>query len=92
MTEPPPLPHRFDDLHTVVGVGSALWLLGALALLGAHVVTGRPLDAWFTTCVIGVLLGGVGIGIFSWQRAAVRRGSRTAQDGVVEDVDDRRMT
>jgi hypothetical protein len=80
--EPPPLPRRFDDLHTVVGIGSALWLLGALALLGAHLTTGRPLDVWFSTCVVGALLGGVGIGIFSWQRAAARRGSRTAQDGV----------
>jgi hypothetical protein len=31
--------------------------------------------------VAGVLLGGVGHGIISWQRAAARRGSRTAQRG-----------
>ena len=80
--EPPPLPHRFSDMYTVVGVGTALWLLGALALLVAHLVTGRPLDVWFTTCLTGVVLGGVGIGIFSWQRAAARRGSRTAQEGL----------
>jgi hypothetical protein len=82
VTEPPSLPHRFGDLRTVVGVGSALWLLGALALLVANLTTGRPLDVWFTTCVTGVLLGGVGIAIHSWQRAAARRGSRTAQEGV----------
>ena len=79
---PPPLPARFTDIHTIVGVGSALWLVGALTLLAAHLVAGRPLDVWFSTCVCGVLLGGVGIGIHSWQRAAARRGSRTAQDGV----------
>lgn len=79
---PPPLPPRFTDVHTVVGIGSVLWLLGAMALLVAHLVTGRPLDVWFTTSVCGVLLGGVGIGIHSWQRAAARRGSRTAQDGL----------
>ena len=84
--EPPPLPHRFSDLSTVVGIGSALWLLGALALLTAHLVAGRPLDVGFVTCVVGVLLGGVGIGIYSWQRAAARRGSRTAQDGLDDEV------
>ena len=82
MLEPPPLPHRFSDMYTVVGTGSALWLLGALALLVALLVAARPLVIWFTTCVAGVVLGGVGIGIFSWQRAAARRGSRTAQEGV----------
>jgi Protein of unknown function (DUF2530) len=79
---PPPLPRRFTDVHTVVGAGIAAWLVGAVALLVAHLVAGRPLDVWFATCVVGALLGGVGIGIFSWQRAAARRGSRTAQEGV----------
>jgi len=79
---PPPLPARFTDVHTVVGIGSMLWLVGAVALLVAHVVAGRPLDIWFTTCVCGLVLGGIGIGIHSWQRAAARRGSRTAQEGV----------
>ena len=69
-------------MHTVVGVGSILWLVGGVALLGARVVAGRPLDIWFTTCVCGLVLGGIGIGIHSWQRAAARRGSRTAQEGV----------
>ena len=59
-----------------------LWLIGAVALLVAHVVADRPLDIWFTTCVCGLVLGGIGIGIHSWQRAAARRGSRTAQEGV----------
>jgi protein-S-isoprenylcysteine O-methyltransferase Ste14 len=80
--EPPPLPPRFSDMPTVVGVGSALWLIGALGLLVAHLATGRPLDVWFATCVTGVLLGGVGIAIYSWQRTAARRGSRTAQEGL----------
>ncbi|MBL8924717.1 MAG: DUF2530 domain-containing protein [Pseudonocardia sp.] len=79
---PPPLPARFTDVHTVVGIGSMLWLVGAGALLVAHAVAGRPLDIWFTTCVCGLVLGGIGIGIHSWQRAAARRGSRTAQEGV----------
>ena len=69
-------------MHTVVGVGSTLWVVGGVALLVARVVAGRPLDIWFTTCVCGLVLGGIGIGIHSWQRAAARRGSRTAQEGV----------
>jgi hypothetical protein len=66
----------------VVAVGSALWLLGALGLLVAWLVVGRPLDIWFITCVTGAALGGFGYAIFRWQRSAARRGSRTAQPGV----------
>jgi hypothetical protein len=82
MPAPPLLPHRFSDMYTVVGAGTALWLAGAAALLVAHLVGGRPLDVWFDTCLVGALLGGVGVGIFSWQSAAARRGSRTAQQGL----------
>ena len=82
MPAPPPLPHRFGDMYTVVGAGTALWLVGAAVLFVAHLVGGRPLDVWFATCLVGALLGGVGVGIFSWQRAAARRGSRTAQQGL----------
>jgi protein-S-isoprenylcysteine O-methyltransferase Ste14 len=84
--EPPALPHRFSDMPTVVAVGTGLWLLGAVALLAAHLVSDRPFDVWFTTCVTGVLLGGVGIGIYSWQRAASRRGSRMAQEGLDDEA------
>jgi len=84
--EPPPLPHRLSDMPTVVGVGSTVWLLAAVGLLVARLVSGRPLDVWFATCVTGVLLGGVGIAIYSWQRAAARRGSRTAQEGLGSDT------
>jgi hypothetical protein len=79
--DPPALPRRLSEIHTVVVVGTALWLLAALALGLAWLLAGRPLGLWFSTCVAGVLLGGVGQGIISWQRAAARRGSRTAQRG-----------
>jgi hypothetical protein len=79
--DPPALPRRLSEIHTVVVVGTALWLLAALALGLAWLLAGRPLGLWFSTCVAGVLLGGVGYGIISWQRAAARRGSRTAQRG-----------
>lgn len=69
-------------MATVVGTISALWLLGALVLLVTWLVAARPLDIWFTTCVTGAVLGAIGYGVFRWQRAAARRGSRTAQQGV----------
>ena len=69
-------------MRTVVAVGSLLWLAGAVALLVAALVGGRPLGIWFTTCLAGVVVGGIGWGIYSWQRAAARRGSRTAQRGL----------
>jgi hypothetical protein len=82
MVDPPELPGRLSRMSTVVGVGTALWAVAALVLLAAHLAGARPLDVWFSTCVTGALLGGVGWGIFTWQRAAARRGSRGAQTGL----------
>ncbi len=82
MLDPPPLPRKLDDASVFAAVGTLGWLAGALALLTAHLVVGRPLDIWFSTCLAGVVVGGFGYGIFRWQRAAARRGSRTAQQGV----------
>jgi hypothetical protein len=79
---PPPLPARFTSAADVIGIGSALWLLAAVALLVAWLAGARELDIVFLTCVVGAALGGVGFGIFRWQRAAARRGSRTAQVGL----------
>ena len=82
MVDPPPLPHRTSDVTLVTAIGTLAWLLAAVGLLVAHLVAGRPLDIWFTTCVAGAVLGGIGFGIFRWQRAAARRGSRLAQRGL----------
>ena len=81
MVDPPPLPAGLNRAVTVIVIGSVAWAVLAVALLVAWLVTGRPLDIWFGTAVAGVLLGGFGFGVFSWQRAAARRGSRTAQHG-----------
>lgn len=78
MVDPPPLPRRLSDMATVVGVGSALWAVGAVALL----VTGQVPGLAFVTCLAGAGLGALGWGIFRWQRAAARRGSRGAQQGL----------
>jgi hypothetical protein len=69
-------------MSVVVAVGTGLWLLGAVALVVAWLLGLRPLDIWFTTCVAGAVLGAIGYGVFSWQRGAARRGSRTAQHGL----------
>ncbi|MHC8502967.1 DUF2530 domain-containing protein [Pseudonocardia artemisiae] len=69
-------------MSMVVAVGTLGWLAGASVLLLAYLIAGRPLDIWFTTCVAGAVLGGIGYGIFRWQRAAARRGARGAQQGL----------
>ncbi|MEK6437810.1 DUF2530 domain-containing protein [Pseudonocardia sp. T1-2H] len=82
MIDPPPISRRLDDIRVVVGAGTALWVVGVVVLLAAHLAVGRPLGVDFATCVAGALLGTLGWGVFSWQRAAARRGSRTAQRGL----------
>jgi hypothetical protein len=80
--DPPALPARLSRMSTVVGVGTAAWGAAAAGLLVAYLLGVRPLDIWFATCVAGTVLGGIGWGIFSWQRAAARRGRRGAQTGL----------
>ena len=81
MVDPPPLPARLSRPGVVAAVGSIAWALVTLALLVAWLVGARPLDLWFTTALAGTVLGGFGYGVFAWQRAAARRGSRSAQQG-----------
>lgn len=76
MRDLPPLPPALTRMRTVVGIGTLLWLAAALVV----VLTGPPQA--LSTCLVGAGLGGVGYAIFAWQRAAARRGSRTAQRGV----------
>ena len=76
MRDVPPLPPAFTRMRTVIGIGTLLWLAAAVIVA----VTG-PQQA-LVTCLVGAGLGGVGWAIFAWQRAAARRGSRTAQRGL----------
>lgn len=69
-------------MATVLGIGSSLWAVGAVVLLVAWPAAGRPLGVAFATCVAGAVLGGIGWGVFRWQRAASRRGARGAQRGL----------
>jgi hypothetical protein len=81
VVDPPPLPARLSRPGVIAAIGSIVWALVALGLLVAWLVGARPLDLWFTTAVAGTVLGGFGYGVFTWQRAAARRGSRSAQQG-----------
>lgn len=82
MLDLPPLPPSFTRMGTVLGIGTLLWLVAAVVVLVAS-LAGAPLPPLvLTTCVVGAVLGGLGWAVFSWQRAAARRGSRTAQEGV----------
>jgi hypothetical protein len=77
LPSPPALPHRLADPVPAILGGTALWLvaLGALLLLGADRI-------WVWTSVSGSALGIIGYGVFTWQRSAARRGSRSAQRGL----------
>ena len=69
-------------VSTIAAVGTVLWLLAAAALLVAQAAGADPPALAITTCFAGAGLGGAGWSLFAWQRAAARRGSRTAQPGV----------
>ncbi len=77
---PPPLPPvRGAGLAHVLIPGTALWFAVFVVLL-IVTPTLRAHDAmlWLWTALAGWLLGFVGMGIYLWQRAAARRGSRGA--------------
>jgi len=79
---PPPLPPWLADPTPTVLVGTGVWLVATVTLLGAHLVADRPLDDWFWGSVSGLALGVLGYSLFRWQRSAVRRGSRSPQQGL----------
>lgn len=69
----PELPKRLTDLTPVVTVGTSLWVIATVVLF--FVTDG----IWVQTSFSGVVLGFIGLAIIAWQRAAARRGSRSAQ-------------
>ncbi|MGH8918050.1 MAG: DUF2530 domain-containing protein, partial [Actinomycetes bacterium] len=71
------LPRRLADPRPVVGVGTLVWFIAALVLL----IAGAP-AVWTGACVIGGLLGLLGFVMIHAQRSAVRRGVRSAQQGL----------
>lgn len=82
MTDPPTLPSRWTATPPVIAGGTALWALGAVVALVVSLTSGLPLGELFWTCVAGIGVGLFGVTVFTWQRAAARRGSCSAQTGV----------
>jgi hypothetical protein len=74
---PPPLPEILLRPWPVIYVISAGWLVAAVL---AFTVPG--LHDWRPVTVAGLVVGVLGTSIFLWQRSAVRRGSRGAQQGL----------
>ena len=82
MPEPeiPQLPRRLTDPRPVLVVGTLLWAIAAV------VVWNGP-QSWMTarpTCLMGILLGGVGYVLFSIQRRSARLGKKGAQQGIID--------
>ncbi|WP_448852020.1 DUF2530 domain-containing protein [Corynebacterium sp. 335C] len=77
--EAPELPRWAEDPRPALAAGIAAFALGAPAAFAAA----GPQAGW--TCVTGAVVGTAGWGVYAWQRAAVRRGSRTAQVGIRAD-------
>ena len=73
----PALPEILLRPWPVIYVIAAGWLVAALL---AFTVPG--LHDWRPVTVAGLGVGVVGASIFLWQRSAVRRGSRGAQQGL----------
>lgn len=81
MRHVPALPRALADPTPVVVAGTLAWLVAAVAF-GLSGLAGSGVDIRFWTCVVGTVLGGLGYGIFRWQRAASRRGSRGSWQGL----------
>ncbi|WP_312864920.1 DUF2530 domain-containing protein [Saccharothrix tamanrassetensis] len=77
---PPALPARLADPVPAIAAGTGLWIVAFLVVL----IFFRAETTLLWTCLTGGGLGVIGYGIFRWQRSAARRGSRTAQQGLVE--------
>ncbi|MBP2475012.1 hypothetical protein JOF53_003884 [Crossiella equi] len=75
---PPPLPRRLTDPVPSVVVGTAAFAVVFVVLL----VSWGTTSVWTWTCLVGVVLGFMGLSVIAWQRSAARRGSRTAQTGL----------
>jgi hypothetical protein len=76
-SEPPSLPPALLKPWPVILVIATGWVIG---LVLAFTVPG--LHDWRPVTIAGLGVGALGTSIFLWQRHAVRRGSRGAQDGL----------
>lgn len=78
----PDLPRSLADPRPVMAVGTLAFAV-ALVVLAVLGLTGRAgLGTALSTCAVGMALGAIGYGIFSWQRRTVRGGSGRGQQGI----------
>nr|WP_312871660.1 DUF2530 domain-containing protein [Amycolatopsis acididurans] len=78
----PELPPRLTALFPIVIVGTVAWAVGLAVFAIIDLGSGRSPSVWLWTCVAGIVISFIGMGIMTWQRAAARRGSRSAQTGI----------
>jgi hypothetical protein len=75
---PAPLPRSLADPRPLVALGTVAWFATAVVLL----VVDRSTE-WVWTCLVGGLLGLIGLTMIYLQRTAAQRGSRGAQQGLL---------
>lgn len=75
--QPPPLPIGLLSVWPVIAVGALAWLIAAVIAFCLP-----ALASWRPVTIAGLGVGLLGTGIFTWQRAAARRGARGAQEGL----------
>ena len=78
----PELPLRLTALFPIVVVGTLAWAAGLVVFAVRDLGAGHAPSVWLWTCVAGIVISFIGMGIMTWQRAAARRGSRAAQTGI----------
>lgn len=82
---PPPLPPIQGGIGSIVVPGTALWFLAfAILLFFTDRLREHNAMVWLWTCLAGGVLGVVGMGIYSWQRSAARKGRRGAQTSALD--------
>lgn len=74
----PELPARLRAPEPVIVVGMIAWLVATLVVWLAGVGPDRAL----TVCLVGLGVGVLGTAVVLVQQAAVRRGSKGAQEGL----------
>lgn len=74
----PELPRALRAPEPVIAVGMVAWLVATVVVWS----TGWGGDRALATCLVGLAVGVLGTSIFLIQRAAARRGDRTAQQGL----------
>jgi Flp pilus assembly protein TadB len=70
---------RLTDPAPVLAVGIIAWIVASVVVVFSG-------DRWahaLPTCLTGIVMGAVGFTLFLVQRAAARRGSKTAQRGLI---------